>query len=73
MKHTDLLAYIKHYGQLDQSSNTWALVSVVKLHEAVGRGYQIEKNQVGYGEGLCSNCGWSYPCPTIQAIEKELM
>ena len=47
---------------------TWsALRAVVELHKPNTRGDE------------CANCGWecgrelvSFPCPTIQAIEKEL-
>ena len=43
-----------------------ALRAVVELHKPIiHKGYE--------NQGLfCANCEFDYPCPTIQAIEREL-
>ena len=70
MTHNELLASIIDYGengpidygQIDLSK---ALRAVVELHKPVETNYiDIE---------TCTGCEEAeYPCPTIQAIEKEL-
>jgi len=67
MTHEELMAEIK-----DSFTDAWgigpnaynALRAVVELHKPV------------YWQGIEMVCDWcditSYPCPTIQAIEKEL-
>ncbi len=66
MTHEELLANL---DELDQSCSVVgvtvaALRAVVELHKPV------------YWQGIEMVCDWcditSYPCPTIQAIEKEL-
>jgi hypothetical protein len=59
MTHDELLAKIKG------SSPHWlALRAVVGLHRPEAQEHdEYEK---------CWNCNLIYPCPTIQAIEKEL-
>ena len=44
----------------------FALRAVVELHKPIiHKGYE--------NQGLfCANCEFDYPCPTIQAIEREL-
>lgn len=43
-----------------------ALRAVVELHKPIiHKGYKDQ----GF---FCDNCEYDYPCPTIQAIEKEL-
>ena len=73
MTHDELIAYIddstnglKHEHLFEKLlANTKALRAVVELHKPTA-----------YGD--CSHCfglhsmGETYPCPTIQAIEKEL-
>lgn len=53
------------------SKTTQALRAVVELHKP--REYKVAGT---FTDGLiqtgCVCGGWSYPCPTIQAIEKEL-
>ena len=63
MKHTDLLAKITSAGD---TSVYMILRAVVELHKPIiHKGYE--------NQGLfCANCEFDYPCPTIQAIEKEL-
>jgi hypothetical protein len=41
-----------------------ALRTVVELHKP----FEIDRE----GNYNCQECEWEYPCPTIQAIEKEL-
>jgi hypothetical protein len=75
MTHDELLKQIKAgvkytYGALDKDA--WsALRAVVELHKPV-QSYMFD-------EEACSHCSSEedrseilYPCPTIQAIEKEL-
>ena len=53
------------YGQIDLSK---ALRAVVELHSARG-GWNF---QGVLQDQFCGDCAVEYPCPTIQAIEKEL-
>ena len=69
MTHDELLASIIDYGQngpidYGQIDLSNALRAVVELHKP--RDYK--------GENWCIGCNadFHYPCPTIQAIEKEL-
>jgi hypothetical protein len=73
MTHDELLAGIDEvYNSLGLQTIA-ALRAVVELHKPTGiRSYesyclQCMKNN---GDGIIVNIG--YPCPTIQAIEKEL-
>jgi hypothetical protein len=63
MTHDKLLRSIEWAGH----TTTWsALRAVVELHKPITHlGYEDE----GF---FCANCEFDYPCPTIQAIEKEL-
>lgn len=68
MSHDELLARIKHYELKpwsdmpdDKDELAAALRAVVELHKP---------DHVG--ECMCTY-GIAYPCPTIQAIEKELI
>ena len=67
MTHDELLVKFKNLSPESKVCN--ALRAVVELHKP-GEGY--------FGDGIvCKACGsqdyeWVYPCPTIQAIEKEL-
>lgn len=78
MTHDELLAKLNritgNIGERMVWGNQWhaALLAVVELHKP---------HLFGVGEIVCSACEeWtnegpyqlSYPCPTIQAIEKEL-
>lgn len=71
MKHDELLATI--HAELatnyaDECGNfpigLKALRAVVELHKPIEGSIYCE---------LCISSDFSYPCPTIQAIEKELM
>ena len=50
------------------SSPHWkALRLVVELHTFV----QVKRGKSGFKK-RCTECGFAYPCPTIEAIDKEL-
>jgi len=71
MTHDELLARIDEEGEFQvqyfdaKPKMISALRAVVELHKPV------------YWQGIEMVCDWcditSYPCPTIQAIEKELL
>ena len=67
MTHEELLAKIDHMWNDDfdyvASCHTNALRAVVELHKPVINALPDE---------TCLACQDLYPCPTIQAIEKEL-
>ena len=61
---------LEPYGNVMPTHLVLALRAVVKLHTP-------RKAYFGDDEIVCRACGsadieWTYPCPTIQAIEKEL-
>jgi hypothetical protein len=62
MTHDELLASIEKMMNHDAIFMKDALRAVVELHKRVET-----RNKV-----LCEDCVSDYPCPTIQAIEKEL-
>ena len=71
MTHDELLAICDNYSFKDSAEPVKALRAVVELHKPV-QSYMFE-------EEACSHCSSEedrleilYPCPTIQAIEKEL-
>ena len=69
MTHDELLEKIipEQYDESGSIMVTYgkALRAVVELHKPIThKGYERE----GF---FCSNCEFDYPCPTIQAIEKE--
>jgi hypothetical protein len=65
MTHDELLRKLKSgpifFGH--SSPNLNALLAVVKLHKPSNGADDLPP---------CLQCGRMYPCPTIQAIEKEL-
>ena len=70
MNHDELLADINEAIQYEEDKQVWkALRAVVELHKPT---------EAYFGDEIvCGACGnedfeWTYPCPTIQAIEKEL-
>ena len=74
MTHEELLAKIDHMWNDDfdyvASCHTNALRAIVELHKPIEDFYDKTL--------LCDDCtsdevAFYYPCPTIQAIEKELM
>jgi hypothetical protein len=70
MTHDELLARLweKRNSLCDNLDVYFALSAVVKLHKP-----QFVALPNGDWKANCTKCdGWEYPCPTIQAIEKEL-
>jgi hypothetical protein len=72
MTHNELLAKIQDsrndYNYVTPHS---ALRAVVELHKPIEPVAPVETHD-DYWYGLCDDCLKTYPCPTIQAIEKEL-
>jgi len=76
MTHDKLIKYIddstdglKHEHLFEKLlANTKALRAVVELHKA----QEITLPNGEWGSNCIICDGWSYPCRTIQAIEKEL-
>jgi hypothetical protein len=85
MTHDELIAYIddstnglKHEHLFEKLlANTKALRAVVELHKPWGKGINLTSNGKNNGP-WCTACkdlskgSANYPCPTIEAIEKEL-
>ena len=79
MTYDELLADINEAIQYEEDKQVWeALRAVVELHKPE---WVLLKIVLGGTKpdpvAICSHCSdeqWrkSYPCPTIQAIEKEL-
>ena len=76
MTHDELLASIIDYGQngpidYGQIDLSKALRAVVELHKEIpSRGANYPAHFPSAPD--CAECSLDYPCPTIQAIEKEL-
>ena len=75
ISHDELLAIIDdNFSQCGDdcescrrdNASWFALRAVVELHKP------IEVETEGGTFTICENCVQTYPCPTIQAIEKEL-
>jgi len=70
MTHDELLAklLISDETKLYETLTQWqkVLYAVVELHKPI-EGYEHLCGACWFGDGMMS-----YPCPTIQAIEKEL-
>ena len=69
MNHDELLAICDNYSFKDSAEPVKALRAVVELHkpEKFGQAFLCEacsRTYISYSQ--------LYPCPTIQAIEKEL-
>ena len=75
MKHDELLELIaaneEFYDDGTNRTPSWsALRAIVELHKPIEQNLKyIPKLEFTVG---CSSCWVEYPCPTIQAIEKEL-
>jgi hypothetical protein len=71
MTHDELLAICDNYSFKNSAEPVKALRAVVELHEPAIVIYPKEMQIL-----MCMECGdeegLRYPCPTIQAIEKEL-
>jgi hypothetical protein len=70
MTHDELLAICDNYSFKDSAEPVKALRAVVELHKNNGSKYTLGYGQVAIE--LCEYCRETYPCQTIQAIEKEL-
>ncbi len=73
MTHNELVARVnKLEDSYDTEGYAWgALKAVVELHNPVDVSWKNDGSKI-----LCSTCSEGsdvYPCPTIQAIEKELI
>ena len=68
MTHDELLAICDNYSFKDSAEPVKALRAVVELHKS----QEITLPNGEWGRN-CQHCdtGWIYPCPTIQAIERE--
>ena len=74
MTHDELLAKFENWGVEHPYVQPWkdALFEVVKLHKPQTEEIMNSLLEIKI-ETLCNVCGFEpYPCPTIQAIEKEL-
>ena len=69
MTHDELLENIDLTIKSDKRGTElyWAIRAVVELHRPVHNAYDTDYSWWG-----CLMCEEVYPCPTIQAIEKEL-
>ena len=70
MTHEELLAICDNYSFKDSAEPVKALRAVVELHKP-----ELHQNDNAMGCNQCSSFSFryvAYPCPTIQAIEKEL-
>jgi hypothetical protein len=66
MTHNELLAICDNYSFKDSAEPVKALRAIVELHKPI-EGHEHLCSACWFGDGMMS-----YPCPTIQAIEKEL-
>lgn len=65
MTHDELLTQLEGlWHDSYKAPGYQALRAVVELHKPVEIDRELNYN--------CQECEWGYPCPTIQAIEKEL-
>jgi len=65
MTHDELWAKINHFKTVPFDPLLEALRAVVELHKP--------SENDSWGSCVCVKCPtWEYPCPTIEAIEKEL-
>ena len=72
MTHDELLAEIDRLDAvLTDSYGMSALRAVVELHKPMAPTAPLETHD-DYWYGLCDDCLKTYPCTTIQEIEKEL-
>ena len=74
MTHDELLEAVNSptYRQSRTLEHPYiALRAVVELHKPIKPVAPVETHD-DYWYGLCDDCLKTYPCPTIQAIEKEL-
>ena len=75
MTHNELLdriaqAGLEPHGNVMPTHLVLALRAVVELHKPVYRG--CDDDRCCGSSDTCRDCSDEYPCPTIQAIKKEL-
>ena len=56
------------YDEVDENRLIAALRAVVELHQPIPE-FEPEPGEVAH----CKDCEWIWPCPTIRAIEKEVL
>jgi len=61
---------IRHYSQVESADLIQALDAVVALHTHVLTGNKM-RGKAGLRK-RCTECGFAYPCPTIQIIKGQL-
>ncbi len=66
MTHDELLSICDNYSFKDSAEPVKVLRAVVELHTPI-EGHEHLCGGCWFGDGMMA-----YPCPTIQAIEKEL-
>ena len=79
MTHNELLDKIYWHWRKDNRGDglqpmidyRQALLAVVELHKPIEPTVPVETHD-DYWYGLCDDCLKTYPCPTLEAIEKEL-
>ena len=71
MTHDELLAKIDNYTCCS-GAHELALRAVVELHKPVDNDIENVFYGTEFPGNICVPCVRVYPCPTIQAIEKEL-
>ena len=79
MTHDELLLNINRAidytslqdGNVNMAREIKALRAVLELHKPMAPTVPLQTHD-DYWYGLCDDCLKTYPCPTIQAIEKEL-
>jgi hypothetical protein len=67
MTHNELVDLLDGMHREDWMTGFNAVHAVVKLHTYV----QTNRGKSGLAK-RCTECGFAYPCPTIQSIKKEL-
>jgi hypothetical protein len=77
MTYAELLKYINDYVTLVELNDMPATANVIKSLRAVVELHKPMPEYFGGNKIVCGMCGcpeveFDYPCPTIQAIEKEL-
>ena len=73
MTHDELLAICDNYSFKDSAEPVKALRAVVELHKPNDRATTSSNFTGEWVSNIhCYDCHSVYPCPTIQAIEKEL-
>jgi len=69
-KHDELIDIVEELHETKELDHKSFMVirSFLDLHEPVMFGKRFSKTRYW----VCVECGWRYPCRSIQAIEKEL-